>query len=519
MTRTKRSCGRLRYAPLAVACGLLGGCKTLEAVHPVFRASPSTAAQASAAQAAPAPAVVPPAATRTANRHAPGSLHFIIEDTGWGDYHGWRIQILSAKINKGFKPLVSSPMQGGEHMRIDLWPDQYHVQVTVQNNLVYDGLVEIKADLPTVVQVRISMLRNSVDILDGAASEQAAQSSSPTRQLHVRQTFDPLPVMLIPGIDARYDGPRENNAPVGKGRLTLHKNDERIAVVEEAVVQEDGKLTGKPSFDDGRQIENYDIADGDVPSDAVTRYKDGREFRGAYESLSPKDGVMTYPDGRRWTGSFNDDAPQGAGALGMEDGTIVEGVPGMDPSVFDGSYDCVSPKGRKASCHYFEGKQVKSEAEYKKMVGWRSDTLADAVKQVEELAAATAANEQAARQAGPATPVPPPVAPATATAPIDGCSALNGQFATSTNLSKIRFDGNGRGYFWQATYGGSTRYFFEVNFAYQGSRDSVQFTYDQAVYKDAGGQVIRHQSMPGGSSACSFNGRVLNIGGTEYLKQ
>lgn len=521
MIKTRSVRGGYRYAPLFIACGLLGGCKTLESIPSVFQKLTSASAQPAPAQAAPAPAVVQPAAFPAANRHAAGSLHFILEDTGWGDYHGWRIQILSAKLNKGFKPLLSSPMQAGEHMQVDLWPDHYHVRVTLQNKSVYDGFVQIKAGQPTVVFVRISILRNKVDILEQEKAGEEAKASAPTRKIGIRQTFDPLPVMLIPGIVVRYEGPRENNAPADKGRATLHKDEERIALVEEAVVKEDGKLAGEPVFDDGRQIEGYDIASGEVPPDTTTRYRDGREFRGAYESLAPKEGVMNYPDGRRWTGSFKDDAPQGTGSLGLADGTTIEGVPGMDTSVFDGSYDCVSPNGKKTSCHYFEGERIASAAEYKKQVGWRSDSLADAVRQAEELAAATA--EQAARQASPVLPEVQPAAPvapvATSSAPPDGCSALSGRFATSTDLSRIRFDGNGRGYFWQATTGGSPRYFFEVNFAYTGARDSLQFTYDEAVYKDAGGRVIRRQHMPGGSSACSFNGRVLNIGGTEYLKQ
>lgn len=520
MIKTRNLRVGYRYAPLFIACGLLGGCKTLESIHSAFRTPAPTAVPAHSGQAAPAPALVQPANPPAANRYAPGSLHFILEDTGWGDYHGWRIQILSAKFNKGFKPLLSAVMQAGEHMQADLWPDHYHVSVTLGDKPVYDGFVQIKAGQPTVVFVRISMLRNKVDVLEQEEAAQEAGSSVPTRKIGIRQTFNPLPVMLIPGITGRYEGPRENNAPADKGRLTLYKGDERIAVVEEAVVQEDGKLAGEPVFDDGRQIEGYDIASGEVPPDTTTRYKDGREFHGAYEGMGPKEGVMNYPDGRRWTGSFKDDAPQGSGSLGLADGTNIEGVPGMDTSAFDGSYDCVLPQGRKTSCHYFEGERIASAVEYKKKVGWRSSSLADAVKQAEELAAVAA--EQAVPQASPAVPAPPaaPAVSASASpAPPDGCSALNGEFATSSNLSRIRFDGNGRGHFWQATTGGSTRYFFEVNFAYRGERDSLQFTYDEAVYKDAGGRVIRRQPMPGGSSACAFNGRVLNIGGTEYLKQ
>ncbi|BCY21087.1 hypothetical protein L550_3415 [Bordetella pertussis H973] len=41
---------------------------------------------------------------------------------------------------------------------------------------------------------------------------------------------------------------------------------------------------------------------------------------------------------------------------------------------------------------------------------------------------------------------------------------------------------------------------------------------DEAVYRDATGNEMQRTRMPGGTVACSYDGRELSIGGVSYFR-
>jgi len=134
-----------------------------------------------------------PQARRPASPHEAGSLHFILADTGWGDYSGWRLQVLAARAGEGLNPLLSAPMEAGQHLKLALWPDSYRVRVLLGEDVHSDMWVDVLAGQPTVIYVDIGFLGNRVVLLQGEeALRRIAEAHAPTRELTTLQTFAPL---------------------------------------------------------------------------------------------------------------------------------------------------------------------------------------------------------------------------------------------------------------------------------------------------------------------------------------
>ena len=508
------------------------------------------ATNGSTSTAPSAASTLPTNAVRPANPNEAGSLHFILSDTGWGNYSGWRLQVLAARTTKGLNPLLSSPMVAGEHLKLSLWPDSYRVRVLLNDEVHNEMWVNVLPGQPTVIYVDIGLLSNHIVLLQGEeALHRIDKVAAPTRMLNLSQTFAPLPVALRGPTQGRWHGPRQNNQPIGTGRLDLYRDGHKIGSVDPAQADENG-ITGTPEFEDGRFVEGQwqlvGLADG-----STTRYPDGKQFTGQYEGAEPASGELRLPDGRRWNGRVSDNEPAGPGQLTLPDGTVIQEAPGIDTKTLDGVYSCITPAGRNTECFWYEGQRLPSRAEYERRVAasqvtqarelseratrtaTRSGTdpmgmsgLQASIAALEKNNSDTTKKSPAVNSSGTAhTPVeafnkpPRPAQPTTTEKPISGCTSVQGKFTTSTGLSRLSFDAGGRGSLWQQTYGGARTYTFDVDFRWKGSADGMHFDYGEAIYRDAGGREMQRRPLPSGSAKCSYNGRQLIIGGVSYTKQ
>ncbi|MGB6105608.1 MAG: hypothetical protein WBF88_17330, partial [Pusillimonas sp.] len=297
-----------------------------------------------------------------ADAHAPGHLYFVIADMAGRYADGWRIQVLAAASQQGFMPFLSASMGAGMYLTAQLWPDSYRVRV-LKEKMHYDGWVQIDPEGATVVQVDPSS--GAISVLRGDDAEHLlAQLGQPARELRLRQTYQPLRIALHAGLEGRYYGPRQSGTPAGSGRLDLFQGPDRIATVEEAVADGQGRFTGQPVFVDGRKVDGALQQGKGLADGATTEYQDGRVFTGRYEGAEPREGTMRYPDGTSWTGTFEEGEPVGEGRLTLADGTVIEKAPGPDAAQLDGAYDCTMPNGRKMQCLYFEGGRIASKVDY-----------------------------------------------------------------------------------------------------------------------------------------------------------
>lgn len=536
---------------LAAAAVLLTGCLAVldtfapgAGKAPAAGADPSTGVGAAAGPVAPdARAATPlakvPARPGPSDPRAPGYLYFVIADQQSRNAKGWRIQVTAAAAQQGFMPFLSTAMGAGMYLKAQLWPDRYQVRVLAQGPL-YDAWVPVEPGAATVVHVDPSS--GAISVLQGEAAEQVlAPLGQAARELRLRQTYQPLRIAMPAGLEGRYYGPREGNKPTGRGQLDLFQRQERVATVDEAAADEQGRFTGQPVFVDGRKVDGALGQDNGLEDGVTTEYQDGRIFKGRYEGVEPREGTMRYPDGTAWTGVFEQGEPVGEGSLRLADGTVILKAPQPDAAELDGVYECVMPNGRKGQCRYFEGERIVSSADYTRRVEGRrraraaaeqaalpppssqQQTVEESQPRAPDAPAAASGAKPAAHPPAAAAPAPapeqaPPQAPAM-TQSGSGCGRVNGQYATSTGLSKLTFDGRGRGHMWQHTYGGARSYTFDIDFRYSGSHDSMRFEYEEGIYRDSGRNVLSRQKIPGGSASCSYDGHVLNIGGTKYFKQ
>ena len=424
-----------------------------------------------------------------ADRYAPGTFHFILSPSGSGNYYGWQIQMLAAEGSAGFRPFLSAPMQAGQSLRAELWPGRYRVRVLLLDGVERDEWIEIVSGRPTVVFVDIGFLANGIDVVSGDEAQRLVAASYPFHDLPVATRFDPLTIALRPGWFGRYHGPQRDGAPVGQGRLDILEGDREVAVIETATV-EAGRFVGMPSFTDGRRVDGPMAPDYTLPDGAITTWPDGRRFQGRYDGLSPQEGHLTYPDGTVWEGWMEQDEPAGNGQMSLTDGTTISGVSGIDVNRFDGAYACSTPQGVATTCYYFEGQRIATAEAYEGMVTARDSALA-------------AADE-------------PVVEPATA--PIDGCTPVEGEFTADGGLSRLTFDGAGQGHMWQRTYVGTELYTFDIDFKYDGTRAGMRFDYGPGIYRDAAGQEVERKTIPSGDSDCAYDGSVLIINGKPFTR-
>lgn len=529
---------------LASAVLLLTGCLArLDTFASAARKAPgigSDPVQAEAAQGVAAPDIYKAsqsAQSAPADAHAPGHLYFVIADRPGRYDGGWRLQVLAAARQQGFIPFLTGGMHKATYLKAQLWPDRYHVRVLAQRPH-YDGWVQVDPGGGSVVYVDPSS--GAVSVLQGdEAARLLTQSGSPARELRLRQTYRPLHIAMPAELEGRYYGPRNGDAPKGSGRLDLFQKQVRVATIEPAQVDAQGRFVGEPVFVDGRKTDGAFKRDNGLEDGATTEYPDGRIFKGKYDGIEPRDGTMQYPDGRSWSGAFEHGQPVGEGRLTLADGTVVLKAPRPEMPL-DGVYDCVMPNGRKLQCRYVDGDRIVSRADYARRVEARragavaaqsplspppGEPEATEASSLPAPAEQAAPGPQAEAKAAPSpSAAPPETAAAQAPPPAmaqssSGCGRVNGRYATSTGLSKLVFDGRGRGHLWQHTYGGARSYTFDIDFRYSGSHGSMRFEYEEGIYRDTGGRELSRQKIPGGSASCSYDGRVLNIGGTKYFKQ
>src|SRR5690606_36777624 len=113
-----------------------------------------------------------------------------------------------------------------------------HVRVLAESPR-YNGWVQVDPGIASVVLVDPSTAAVSVLRGDDAANV-LAQLGTPTRELRLRQTYQPLRVAMRTGLEGRYYGPRERGTPKGRGQLDLFQGPSRVATVEEAVADAQG---------------------------------------------------------------------------------------------------------------------------------------------------------------------------------------------------------------------------------------------------------------------------------------
>ncbi len=465
-----------------------------------------------------------------------GKLHLIVG--GWSERAGWSFHFLAAQNHEGFKRQTTPAIQSGQHLNLLLIPDRYHLLILRDGQPVGDRWVEIMPGQSTVIYVDIGMTSTNISksLHEDKATQRINKAAKPVHALNWSEAFGPLIVTLSDKLESHWYGPRQVNTPIGTGRLELYADESKIAIIDPAEVDENGSFIGVPEFEDGRVIDGKWQGDK-LSDDSITHFPDGRQFQGNYTGATPHEGKLQWPDGKQWEGRLNDNQPDGAGQLTLSDGTVLHDVLGADIVELEGVYQCTTPTGQQNTCAWFEGQAVASKLEYERHVNAR--TMQETAKKSEQQALLNStqdkvdpmgmsglkASVEQAQQAllDQASESELAVLDLAQSVPLydeqDGCARVQGQFATSTGLSRLSFNPNGQGQLWQRTYQGSSHYIFEVGFTWSGSADAMRFDYGPAVYRDANGREVQRTSLPGGSATCSYNGQALNIGGTVYYLQ
>lgn len=469
MRRARRAAYKALVPSLACLL-LLGACLTGEPSAPIART-------------AGAPVDAQPTALA-----APGYLRFALSPSGVGNYAGWQLQVVAAASNQGFKPFLSVRMSAGESLLAELWPDHYHVRVLLLGEVERDEWVEVVGDRTSTIDVSIGFLVNSIETAAPTASTDAERWA--LHELSIGDTYAPLTVVLRPGLEGRYHGPQVRGRPAGDGLLDLVDRGTQIAAIASAEVI-DGRFSGEPAFTDGRTVEASMLADYSFPAGTLTHWPNGRRFTGRYDGLEPREGVLDFIDGSQWTGFLDRGEPVGSGRLRTSDGTTFPEAPGADLARFDGTFDCVTPSGVGEECLYFQGERVASREIYDERVGHR----------------------EASRRAAAVTVATDPGQPAA------GCLDAAGDFLADGGLSRLSLDGRGSGRLWQHTYLDLDPHTFEIEFTYEADGDAIRLDYGPGIYKDMTGRKVEQKTVRPDTVSCTYDGRIVALGGKPYSRE
>lgn len=486
-------------APLALLLALTGCMSELQS----FVGTPAAVQQtATPAAVAPPPSV---------NISAPSSIFLAVKPSLVGTYFGWQMDIIANERNAGFKPGSTLPVGDEQGVRVDLWPDRYRVVVRSRGRVEMDRVIELGAGETKMINVDIGFVYDNATLVDDQELIRAAQAVTAWYVLPASKFYDPVEIPLQKDLTAHFDGPRTGDMPYGEGAATLYENGTLVGTINEASF-ENGRLKGEIQFTDGRETTTAELDENNsLPDGTETRLPDGRHFKGGYKGISPAKGILSYPDGTRWDGEVARFNPFNSGRVTLPDGRVLDDVPGIDLATYDGAYSCRRPGGAAETCYFAKGKPLANEAEYQAHLAQEkrdTEIAAEATRQAEIRRQAEAAREAEERRQAEAAAAPK----------IDGCTFVEGEFSTSSGLSKITLDGRGSGHLWQQTYGGGATYTMDIDFSYSGTRDSMSFTYRPAEYRDSSGKLMQTIPVPGGTASCSFDGRNLRIDDQVYSR-
>ena len=512
-----------RVAAAMIMTAFLGACQTdlANLKLPDIMQPAQTPASAPQQAAAPAAAQVTAVAT-PADPLAPGKIVIALSHPGlYGAYCCWKIQFVAAENVTGFRPFITDRMTADNSLSAELWAGRYRVRLILEDRVEYDGWIEIGAGETKVLYADIGFAGETYTVETGSDAERRLrETGQPKREFRILQTFGPLTVTFGGGLEGRYFGPRRGGEPAGHGKLTVYQVDTKVAEIPDSRVTDSGTFEGTPQFTDGRTVDvDWTVNDG-VPDGALTTFPDGQTFVGSYQGTEPSSGTLTYSDGTAWTGPVGNRTPAGIGTVTLPDGSKIANAPGLDTASFDGAYPCTSATGKAGTCYFIDGEKIASEAAYnaRREEARKANEAAIAEMEQAQFAEIARLAEEAAKADKATQAAPPPPPPAPAAPQIDGCKYVEGKFVADGGLSKLTIQASGRGHLWQQTYGGTEVYTMDIDFTYTSTRDSMDFNYEPAVYKNAGGAVMRRINVPGGTAKCTYDGRSLTINGKVYSK-
>jgi len=457
------------------------------------------------APTAAAPATAPPSAPEVVDKSSPGLLMFLLSNSGVGSYAGWRIELLRAERNQGFRPQASKSLQVGEAARFLLWADRYLVRVTKQGEQMYQGWVEIVPDRSTSLLADIGFLSSEVKLFP-AANDGMTRAALGIAGMAVpwQTSFAPFELANTTQLQARYAGPQYRGQPQDGGELTLLQAGQPVLVVRNTRFG-GNTIDGDMRFADGRTTQAKLGMDFRLPDGARTTWPDGRGFVGTYQGVQPEQGALQLADGRRWQGPVRQLRPWGNGRMTWFNGDWTDVLDGSTVDRLTGTFLCGGETVPEGQCYYFGGRRLASAQE-----------LAGLIEQQRVAASAAQEAEQRPRGAAPA--------PSQAAAPAaDGCAKAEGRFVLGSagdTVLTLERPGSGSGHLRQFTRGGATRYQFDIDFRFSATADAIRFAYGEGTYREAAsGKVLQRMSAPSGTVGCSFDGDVLVIDGKRYRRQ
>lgn len=474
-------------AALASAVLLLAGCETMGTAPPATATTP-------VAPRSVAPAVV--------DKSSPGLLMFLLSNSGVGSYAGWRIELLRAERNQGFRPQASPSLQVGEAARFLLWADRYLVRVTNQGDEKFRGWVEVVPDRSTTLLADIGFLSSDVKLFP-AASDGMTQLALTTTGFAVpwQTSFSPYVLANTGPVQARYAGPQYQGRAQDGGELTLLQAGTPVLVVRNARF---GATTidGDMRFTDGRTTPARLGADFQLPDGARTTWPDGRSFVGRYQGVQPAQGRLRLADGRQWQGPVHQLRPAGSGSLTWVNGDWTEVLEGGSIDRLTGTFQCGGETVPEGQCYYFGGRKLGSAKELAALVEQQrvAEEAAQRARSAEKAAAAAVAAPPADTQAR-------------------GCAQASGRFELDNDDTVLTLQGrgSGSGHLRQFTSGGATRYQFDIDFRFSATEKNIRFVYGEGTYREAAsGKVLQRMGVPSGSVRCSFDGQTLVIDDKRY---
>lgn len=449
-----------------------------------------------------------------------GVLSFQVDPDGlMPDY--WNMYVTGSTDNPNFKPYSATMVAPGQRHIAQLWPGTYRVRVEHDGVIVFEGPVKVDAGTLVLLDGKYGVFKDTIE--QTSQTQFVAMLPPATKTIRIDMLYAPIVIQRGDGWQLEYRGEQAGGEirTDGQGIVGIRKKGEEIVKITKAEITPT-EISGNFILPDGGETPGtVNRETMDFKPDDITRWSNGKTFAGDYDAGVPQSGTLTSPIGWQWQGWMKGGDPSGSGRLTQKDGSWIDLENYDQRATLTGVAQCGSAQGTSEECAYFKGKEVASKAELESLIA-EEKRLAEIERQrlenikLEEQAARQAlaeaqefaAAEQAAREAA---------APKKA----DDCTTATGTFTADGNLTQYTMNGSGSGsgHFRQFTYGGSAQYQFDIDFRFSTTANSINFQYDQGVYRDASsGAVLQRTSIPGGSARCTFNGRVLTIDGKEFVK-
>lgn len=434
----------------------------------------------------------------------------------------WYLQVLPTEKTRNFIGVRSPELTIADSQMVQLWPGSYIVRVIHNSKTKFDTVLDIGAGEWVRLTAEYGYFLNSVKSETLAVHNDQVLTIG-THVSRLSENYRPLIVAQDHDWRFEFHGPRINDEVTGPGPVTILKNGKPVAEIPDATITA-LEITGTVRLRDGGtypgRFDRQKIELLGDPADIKVVWNNGQTFEGTFDGPLPTNGTLKRISGSVWTGDVADGHPTGKGRMTRPDGSWIAYDNYRSRDLYTGTRPCGSTPTSRETCFFHKGEQLDSEAELTARLV-EDKRLAEEKRRSQQLASTQAATVQQYRQAANQPDADQNPQHTASAQKAHDCTTASGTFTADGNLTTYTMyaAGRGSGHFRQLTYGGREQYQFDIDFRFTTTPNSIDFRYDEGIYRDvANGAILRRTSIPGGQASCHYDGQILTINGKQFIR-